>query len=364
MKANHLLTKLALLTGLYASFTVNAQPAGYVYVDPDPVLTMVVHQIDTIIIDGIADAAYPAPFALENFITYTGGEFTGQSDHFVKVQIGWREEGLYIFFDITDDIDKGALLDWGLDGVELKINPDTSNDGEYFEWKDDAIEIGIVRDITDQYRYHIVDIDGEGTEGNGPGDNGEIVAIGPRTGLPGVSFAIINNTGSYTVEALIPWLFFLPLGTTEEEIPAWREKTMGFDIHCADNDQTNTNDGRDHAIIWDPDGDPSSTEADMANKNTSLLGQITFGEPLGTKDMKQEQCPSVYPNPAGSVVNIGNLQDARSLEIINLLGQRELILYPESSEIKVDIPDLEYGIYLVKVIHDDGHVSMSKLLVK
>jgi len=364
MKKHLLKISLMIVIGIVSQNLSYSQPSGYVYVNPEPIEAMVVPYIDTIIIDGIAEAAYPQSFSLSNILTYTAGEFTGLSDHSVKVQMGWRNEGIYMFFDIKDDIDKGSVLEWGLDGIELKINPDKANDGEYFEWKDDAMEIGIVRDITDEFRYHIVDIDGEGTEGNGPGVNGDTVEIGPRAGLPGLSFQIVNNAGSYTAEILIPWMFFLPLGTTEADIPVWRAKIMGFDIHCPDNDMNETNGGRDHSLIWDMDGDPTGTDADKANKNTSLLGNITFGERPNDIVVQKNNPLKIYPNPANKIVTIDNLADVTSVEIINAIGQVMQSMRPVGPNIKVDVSIMEKGIYFIKSKNRTGKTYINKLIVE
>lgn len=360
MKKQILKICLTITIGIASLNIINAQSA---FINPDPIESKVVPYIGAIEIDGIADASYPAPFILGNILSFKAGEFTGQSDHYVRVQMGWGEEGIYMFFDITDDIDKGAVLDWGMDGIELKVNPDKSNDGEYFEWKDDAIEIGIVRDITDEFRYHIVDIDGEGTEGNGPGVNGDTVEIGPRAGLPGLSFQIVNNVGSYTAEILIPWLFFLPLGTTEADIPIWRAKEMGFDIHCPDNDLSDDNGGRDHSLIWDTDGDPSGLDADKANINTSLLGNIVFG--LKTAINTNRQSPiNLYPNPAKTSVRIENLDHIATIEIINAIGQIIKKIDTEQFGISLDISRFDRGIYFIKGIDNTNKIFFNKLIVE
>lgn len=333
------------------------------FIDPSPIESMVIPFVGDPIIDGVMDGSYLAPFFLTNILTFTNGEFTGQSDHYVRVQTGWGDKGMYFYFEVTDDIDKGAILDWGMDGIELKINPDKSNDGTDFEWKDDAIEIGVVRGVSDKYRYHIVDVDGEGTEGNGPGINGETVDMGPRSGLPGVEFFVINEKGSYKVEMLVPWLFVLPLGTTEADIPSWREKEMGFDIHVHDNDLSDDNGGRDHSLIWDTDGDPSSTDADRANKNTSLLGNITFGV---LTSIKSEVVSSlnIYPNPAKRMVTIENLEDINSITISDALGRVIKTISPENTTLNIDVSDMDKGLYIICSTDNLNNVYVNRLIVE
>ncbi len=353
-------------SGIATALAILGSGVVFAQVNPVPVESMVIHQItDTIIIDGIQDEVYPNTFELTVLLTdpELTGQWSGNTDHQVFVTLGWRNEGIYILANITDDIDMGTPLDWQTDGIELKINPDKTNDGPDFEWMDDAWEIGVSRGVTDQYRFWNKYLGDNGDPAGGSADNGEICETEPLDGRPGVTFAIVNEEGSYTVEILLPWLFFLPNGATEDSIAVWRGREMGFDIHCPDKDDSNR---RDHSIIWDADG--TGFEADQANINTSLLGNITFGESLSILNSANTSGILVYPNPASDFVYLYSEQKNFSkIEFINMLGQTmKIVNIASQQEVNVDISDLPgSGCYFIRSSDLDGNVvSIKKLLVK
>ena len=360
--------KNLLYSGIAVAIAILGSGSGSVIaqtINPAPVESMEIPQTsDTIIIDGIQDEAYPEKFQLTNMITDPGfpGKWSGNADHQVYVTLCWRDEGIYIFADITDDIDKGTPLDWHTDGIEFKINPDKTNDGPDFEWKDDAWEIGVSRGDTTKYRFWNKYLGDNGEAAGGQSINGDTCTTDPLSGRPGVTFAIVNEVGKYTVEVLLPWLFFLPGDATEDSIAVWRGREMGFDIHCPDKDD---NEIRDHCIIWDADG--SGWDADQANKNTSLLGNITFGEATsGIFDVKNTSRILVYPNPASDVVYLNEPGNVSRVEFINLLGQTVKTVSTTSQLMRIDISDLpSSGYYLIRSTDLYGDiVSVNKLIVK
>jgi hypothetical protein len=316
--------------------------------DPAPIAEMVIQNIrDTILLDGYSEDAYPDSFQLKTVLTFTAGKYSGGingNDHSVWIKMGWRNEGIYIFARVKDDKDYGKM-DWGQDGIEMKINPDTSNDGPTHLWKSDAWEIGIARDVDTVFRYYNPTV-----EGSVNCKNGGIVSSGPLLDLvPALSFKVINQVGIYTIEALIPWTFVLPPDTVEgvpnwpaTDISAWRNKSWGFDIHAADNDASYNNSDRDHCLIWDGDGDPSSTDADKANVNTSLLGYITFGLPTNTSvtPVQKEIGIQVFPNPTRDFIQFNNLEGARSIVIYNCLGMMVKSIKVDSQNENIQVGDL------------------------
>ena len=57
---------------------------------------------------------------------------------------------------------------------------------------------------------------------------------------------------------------------------------------------------------------------------------------------------SIYPNPANSIINIVNVENA-NVEVVNALGQ---VVYEKenvSGELSIDIRNLTNGMYFVKV---------------
>ena len=358
MKKSLFYLGIAVAIGILSSGSVIAQ------VNPAPVEEMVIPYIsDPITMDGILDDAYSPVFKLMNMITDPDypGKYTGAADHQVYVTLGWRDEGIYVFFDIVDDIDLGSPIDWQVDGVEFKINPDITNDDAAFSYMDDGLEIGISRGVDTVYRFHNPAINAP--DGSGGSDViGDTCTTAHKSGKPDLDIAIVNEEGKYTVEVLLPWLFILPNDATEDSIANWRSREMGFDIHCADKDDS---DKRDHVFVWDADG--SGWDADGANKNTSLMGKITFGERTSGiyNTINNSGSLLVYPNPASDVVYLDELSDVSTVEFISLLGQTVKTVYITSSELlKIDISDLPASSYLIRGIDVNGDlVSINKLLI-
>jgi hypothetical protein len=323
-------------------------------INPEPVASMEIKYLsDPITLDGIVDAAYPDFFSLDYVLTFTEGQYSGPIDHSVNISMGWRSEGMYLFADVSDDYMQGNL-NWDQDGLELKINPDISNDGTDHLWQDDALEIGIESNTDTLFRYYNPNL------GYGAAVNGETVSVGHRTGLPGVAFKIIRDGASYKIEALLPWLFFLPPGTSADSVNQWTYKTMGFDIHAADNDGS----GRDHALVWDWDG--SGTDADASNVNTSLLGSITFEHPANALINAISDAMMLYPNPAQNKVYVENPGAVVSLEFVNLAGQTVKTVPVTTRFSTIDLSGyIISGYYLVKGKDQQGNlVSVSKLVIR
>jgi hypothetical protein len=357
-------------------------------VSPLPVKRMVIPYLgDTIILDGIKDAAFADSFRLNSVVyfptpsgesQYVPGNFR---DHGAVISLGWKNEGIYVFARITDDKDFGGA-NWSQDGMQIDINVDTTDDDVCGDWTVKDWEIGINRD-TNTVRYSNASL-GDAYHAIIPNCNG--YAIGADTGkwgfgfiyygkqVPGVKFAMTNNPyKGYTIEALYPWAFLAP----DVPVDSIIIRKMGFDIAVADNDASYfpaSTGGRDHSLIWDQDGGADSStiqtalpiNADAVNLNTSLMGRITFQPRIltGMKSSFTDYSFSMFPNPANDVVNFSNLKNAASLEFINILGQTVKSISVSSPSMQVQLTDLKRGIYLVRVWNISGMKAVNKLLIE
>jgi hypothetical protein len=356
-------------------------------VSPLPVKRMVIPYIpDTIILDGIKDAAFRDSFLLTSVVyfptpsgetKYAAGDYR---DHGAVVSAGWRNEGLYLFAHITDNKDYGGA-NWSQDGMQIDINADTTDDDDCGNWTSGDWEIGINRD-TNVVRYSNASL-GDAYHAIIPNCNG--FAAGADTGkwgfpfiyygkhIPGVKFAMTNNIyKGYTIEALYPWGFLTPGVPVDSVI----KRTMGFDIAIADNDVSyfpTSSGGRDHSLIWDQDAEADSgtiqtglpINADAVNLNTKLMGRITFQQRIATEVHNPTETNAflMFPNPAGSVVNFTNLNDMVSLDFINILGKTEKRIPISSGSILVQLNDLKKGMYLVSGKTASGKVYIRKLII-
>jgi len=90
----------------------------------------------------------------------------------------------------------------------------------------------------------------------------------------------------------------------------------------------------------------------------------TIGQ-LGTKDFDFADYFTIYPNPAGEVLQIQSKKEIAisSIQIYNTLGQLVLAV-PNAKQIKsVDVSDLKTGNYFIRIDSDQG-VSNSKFIKK
>ena len=89
-------------------------------------------------------------------------------------------------------------------------------------------------------------------------------------------------------------------------------------------------------------------------------------ESIGSKvnDIKAAQA-SLWPNPTSDVLKIQSTQTIKSIEVINNIGQKVLSASNLNSEnANITVSGLHAGYYLVKVLHSNGDVSVSKMLKK
>jgi hypothetical protein len=70
----------------------------------------------------------------------------------------------------------------------------------------------------------------------------------------------------------------------------------------------------------------------------------------------------LYPNPAGNVLHIGHVPDARTFRILNIVGATVLTGELTTGENKVPLRSLTPGMYLVEVIGRDGTRAFKKFV--
>ncbi|WP_281337104.1 T9SS type A sorting domain-containing protein [Flavobacterium eburneipallidum] len=111
---------------------------------------------------------------------------------------------------------------------------------------------------------------------------------------------------------------------------------------------------------------PNTTYSYQFGAVTQNAGGVETGEnaaftttvPLGLNDNKQRLNFSMYPNPASSSLNIDMAAELKSLEIYSLLGQKML----SSTQKQINISNLASGIYMVRVVDQNGAIATQKLV--
>lgn len=310
---------------------------------------------DSMSMDGIAiESSYSEAQTMEVF---NGTGLDGTPDDFDGTfKVCWDYSYLYFFADITDDINHSVLDEnnvWTFDNIELYL--DLAIDSVYTSYDDNAIQIRFNRGID----YVIW-----------PGRATQEEYIYYWSNKP-------DNKG-WIVEAAVPWTAVLPEGKDSEDIADYIANNMGFDVIFSDSDGDDPNFGmRDVGIAWDMD-DPSTPEdrtEDNAWNNTHVFGVINLLSDIslpeyraGYVDIKPALTTDdvkVYPNPTSGTITLENLDDVKTIEILNVLGRK--IQKIEVSDKKMVLNLTEFskeGVLIVRFMFDNGSVATHKLILK
>jgi len=83
---------------------------------------------------------------------------------------------------------------------------------------------------------------------------------------------------------------------------------------------------------------------------------------VGIDDVEDEQI-SIYPNPANELINITSSSQG-SIRIINLAGQVVLQARTEKGINRINVEELNPGLYMVQYVNESGNTSTQKLLIR
>ena len=71
----------------------------------------------------------------------------------------------------------------------------------------------------------------------------------------------------------------------------------------------------------------------------------------------------VYPNPVRDILNIKSQKEIESVELTNMLGQT-VIKSKELNDQKLNVSSLTPGVYVLKVVFDNGNTQVVKVMKK
>ena len=72
---------------------------------------------------------------------------------------------------------------------------------------------------------------------------------------------------------------------------------------------------------------------------------------------------SYYPNPTTGILNISYKGRVEAIEVMNVLGQKVLMINPKDNKSEIDMSRLAPGVYLVKATVN-GKVITNKVIKK
>jgi len=85
---------------------------------------------------------------------------------------------------------------------------------------------------------------------------------------------------------------------------------------------------------------------------------------LSTQNITLENNAVVYPNPFSDNLTIQGIENCRSIEIINSLGQTIKTIENPSLNINLNTSDFQQGIYFIRFIQNNGNQVVNKLIKK
>lgn len=214
-----------------------------------------------ITIDGVADEpSYGANETMSPPFNTT--DWDNEADLSGYFRACWDYTHLYFFAEVTDEKMHGWDGEngnwWEFDNVILYFNIDSSQ-SEGWDYLDDAVH----------FSFH-------------PLLNDSILTYDERSDLAEADVEIVHGPASWSLEAAIPWVWFLP-GPAEaiepDDIMQWIDKYMGFDVMFSDSDGDDPYFGERTAMAaWDSDlpDTPGDWTEDNAWNNTSVFGIISL----------------------------------------------------------------------------------------
>lgn len=220
---------------------------------------------DSINVNGIRDAAYlrHATLAGGTPIHLARDDVSGPDDLSANMYGVWNNQGVYLFFDVTDDVfDDSNANAWHSDSIEIYIDPFDNRNGGFDGISDFKLVVEPKADGTTVIN---------------------VATAAPTPAPAGVDFSglnaasIIGNNG-WTAEVFIPWSVF--------QIEPARDLSMGLGIQINDNDGgLNTADGR---IYW-----KSGPITDSLNTHTHQFGELRIWAPKTTQIGRTTTAPTI-----------------------------------------------------------------------
>jgi len=277
-------------------------------------------------LDGVVDDVYGEEQSTDLF-NATGWD--GESDFTAVFRVCYDPTYLYLFANITDDVDHSYEWNVGnsyeFDNLEVFIMLDTNT--VTTSYGPTTIQLRVCRNL-----------DSVETSGRAARSDFGYYMEGAAA-------------GGWLTEVAIPWTAVLADGAVPEDMMDYINVeggiSIGFDFSGADSDNSDGDaavGNRDVQAAWDmddPDTEDDRTE-DLAWNNTSVFGYVTLQDydALGTVT---ENSMAAYPNPATDEITF-DVEGNVSIEIYSITGSLVMV----ANTATVDISSLNSGMYIAE----------------
>jgi len=254
----------------------------------------------------------------------------GPNNNLVQWGSRWDLNNLYIGVRVLDAAIYGTGNPWDNDGIEFFIDGNNDKDGVYDLDFDTQIIMDVYNESEPWFKADGVEI-----------TNYE---------------AIWQNTGlGYNVEIRLGWDNF--------GFAPGRGRVIGWSLGNNDNDN---NVGRDYQTVWYGNGNNWN--------NTSFLGDLQMAEGPYTeiRETIKRSNMFIYPNPSDGkcslIISNFNSGEQMTLRVVDLSGRQvfseKSLSAPASDLIRLDLGDINPGIYLVMIFMEDGDCLTGKIVIQ
>ncbi len=114
-----------------------------------------------------------------------------------------------------------------------------------------------------------------------------------------------------------------------------------------------------------PPKDTTKYEDPNMNGNTNSTAVKLYPTHTAQKVYEGNNKVIIYPNPANKSITIENCEDATSVSIYNMNGQRMSIIELSSEPLqKIKLPDLTSGLYSIEILNKNGTRIRQKLTIQ
>ncbi len=226
----------------------------------------------------------------------------------------------------------------------------------------DGVLVGIIKKTSAGGSFKVaIWADNNGVPGATPLGSQTLTTASVDTTLS--NYNIMNDIGYYNVDVTF---------TTPIKIPTNRKFWAGVILPttAGDSIQLITNSDGDFSMAKTNTGEIASNgtfgnfvDDWSSNFAMAIFPKVNF---INTTGISENDIINyeIYPNPANDYLNFKLKENCKSIEIISLDGKSLIIESVTGSSTKINISNLNSGVYMFKLTNDKGLVTTSKFVKK